>query len=149
MLPFEHLVHRQISRNGILFFSHHTWFFMSFSLVQNNWLVAISLSSGSLLCTCLNHDDVIFTFVSYELILIWVAWKCSLQMQLIATVRNPFIVEYKDSWVEKVGRGQYFIVWWKPVLFCILFVFSSFQGCYVCIVIGYCEGGDMYVFLGG
>lgn len=76
MLPFEHLVHRQISRNGILFFSHHTWFFMSFSLVQNNWLVAISLSSGSLLCTCLNHDDVIFTFVSYELILIWVAWKC-------------------------------------------------------------------------
>ncbi|KAL4318579.1 hypothetical protein GQ457_18G005900 [Hibiscus cannabinus] len=39
------------------------------------------------------------------------------EMALIARVQHPYILQFKEAWVEK--------------------------GCFVCIVTGYCEGGDM------
>ena len=74
-----------------------------------------------------------------------------IQMELIAKLQHPYIVEYKDSWVEKVTWRNYFTesvkARFQPVniqqyMSC-CFTCSLLQGCYVCIVTGFCEGGDL------
>lgn len=74
-------------------------------------------------------------------------------MALIARIQHPYIVEYKEAWVEKVipledSNLLVLVIWillWQKLLYYIIFVSCKniIQGCYVCIVTGYCEGGDM------
>ncbi|KAK9206646.1 hypothetical protein WN943_016925 [Citrus x changshan-huyou] len=67
------------------------------------------------------------------------------EMELISRVRNPFIVEYKDSWVEKCIQHDPFVEKFVSSFIVVQFTVRCLlcQGCYVCIIIGYCEGGDM------
>ncbi|THG16791.1 hypothetical protein TEA_029435 [Camellia sinensis var. sinensis] len=65
------------------------------------------------------------------------------EMELIAKMRNPFIVEYKDSWVEKAtGMSLFYLFLFFPSCYADI-ALICFIGCFVCIIIGYCEGGDM------
>ncbi|TYJ96069.1 serine/threonine-protein kinase Nek5 isoform X1 [Cucumis melo var. makuwa] len=68
------------------------------------------------------------------------------EMALIARVQHPYIVEFKEAWVEKVSIRfvNFLSLHGAKLSRKLLIVFDlQMQGCYVCIVTGYCEGGDM------
>lgn len=67
-------------------------------------------------------------------------------MALIARVQHPYIVEFKEAWVEKVSIRFFNLLSLhdaKPSPKLLIVFDLQMQGCYVCIVTGYCEGGDM------
>lgn len=76
---------------------------------------------------------------SFALCFVRVCGIVHLQMALIASLSNPYIVEYRDGWMEKVKSILPFSLAFNSVVSSS----SSSQGSSVCIVTGYCEGGDM------
>ena len=98
----------------------------------------ICSSGGRILVTCLLICEVLWD-------LTFVDCFCELKMALIARIQHPYIVEFKEAWVEKVRHITPFQLLYYDFYFPAKDILVVLQGCYVCIVTGYCEGGDMWV----